>query len=138
MPTPHELRLRVRYAETDQMGIVHHASYLVYLEEGRTALMRELGFPYDDVERRGLGMAVRQVEVRYRQAARYGDEVLVRTWVERFRGASIRYAYEVLRAADRECLATGGAEVACIDLGTFRPLALPDDIRAALERDART
>jgi acyl-CoA thioester hydrolase len=137
MPTPHELRLRVRYSETDQMGIVHHASYLVYLEEGRTALMRELGFPYDDVERRGLGMAVRKVDLRYRQAARYGDEVVVRTWVERFRGASIRYAYEVLRASDRECLATGNAEVACVDLrGSFRPTALPDDIRGALERHA--
>jgi acyl-CoA thioester hydrolase len=119
------------------MGVVHHASYLVYLEEGRTALMRELGFPYDEVERRGLGMAVRQVDVRYRMAARYGDEVLVRTWVERFRGASIRYGYEVLRASDRECLATGQAEVACIDLkGSFRPSPLPDDIRSALERDA--
>ena len=119
------------------MGIVHHASHLVYLEEGRTALMRELGFPYDDVERRGLGMAVRQVEVRYRQAARYGDEVLIHTWVERFRGASIRYAYEVLRAADRECLATGSAEVACVDLkGSFRPTPLPEDIREALERHA--
>lgn len=117
------------------MGIVHHASYLVYLEEGRTALMRELGFPYDDVERRGLGMAVRQVQVRYRQAARYGDEVVVRTWVERFRGASIRYAYELLRARDRECLATGTAEVACVDLrGSFQPTPLPDDIRGALER----
>lgn len=117
------------------MGIVHHASYLVYLEEGRTALMRELGFPYEEIERRGLGMAVRQVEVRYRQAARYGDEIVVRTWVERVRGASIRYAYEVLRAVDRECLATGSAEVACVGLrGSFRPLPLPDDIRGALER----
>jgi acyl-CoA thioester hydrolase len=137
MPKAHELRLRVRYSETDQMGIVHHASYLVYLEEGRTALMRELGFPYEEVERRGLGMAVRQVDVRYRQAARYGDEVVVRTWVERFRGASIRYGYEVVRATDRESLATGSAEVACVDLrGAFRPAPLPDDIRQALERNA--
>ena len=137
MGTPHELHLRVRYSETDQMGIVHHASYLVYLEEGRTALMRELGFPYEDVERRGLGMAVRQVEVRYRQAARYGDQVVVRTWVERFRGASIRYGYEVLREVDRECLVTGSAEVACIDLnGSLRPTPLPNDIRQALERNA--
>lgn len=141
MPTTHELRLRVRYSETDQMGVVHHASYLVYLEEGRTALMRELGFPYDEVERRGLGMAVRRVEVRYRAAARYGDHVLVRTRVERFRGASIQYVYEVLREKDRELLATGSAEVACLTLGTdLRPTPLPDDIRESLERykSART
>ena len=127
--------LRVRYSETDQMGVVHHASYLVYLEEGRTALMRDLGFPYDDVERRGLGMAVRRVEVRYRTAARYGDTLLVRTGVERFRGASILYAYEIVRASDQEVVATGSAEVACLALKEgFRPTPLPDDIRTALER----
>lgn len=135
MPKPHELELRVRYSETDQMGVVHHSSYLVYMEEGRTALMRELGFPYDSVERRGLGMAVRQVELRYRSAARYGDLVIVRTWVERFRGASIRYTYEIVRSGDRELLATAMAEVACLSLAAgFRPTPIPDDIRGALER----
>jgi acyl-CoA thioester hydrolase len=135
MGRPHELLIRVRYSETDQMGVVHHASYLVYLEEGRTALMRTLGFPYEEVERRGFAMAVRSIEVRYRAAARYGDQVIVRTRVERFRGASIRYAYEVERASDHELLATAVAEVACLALAGFRPAPLPDDIRAALERD---
>lgn len=135
MPKPHELSIRVRYSETDQMGIVHHSSYLIYLEEGRTALMRDLGFPYDEVERRGLGMAVRRVDVRYRVAARYGDVVLVRTLVDRFRGASILYGYELVRESDRDVLATGSAEVACLALRDgFRPTPIPDDIRAALER----
>jgi acyl-CoA thioester hydrolase len=135
MPKPHELLIRVRYSETDQMGVVHHASYLEYLEEGRTALMRDLGFPYEQVEGRGLGMAVRKVEVRYRTAARYGDQVVVRTWVERFRGASIQYVYEIVRESDRELLATASAEVACLDLrGGFRPIPLPEDIRSSLER----
>jgi len=134
MTKPHELQIRVRYSETDQMGVVHHANYLVYLEEGRTALMRSLGFPYDDVERRGFAMAVRSVEVRYRVPARYGDEILVRTRVDRFRGASILYAYELLRVADQELIATGSAEVACLDLaGDFRPVPIPQDIRAALQ-----
>lgn len=137
MAKPHELSIRVRYSETDQMGIVHHSSYLIYLEEGRTALMRDLGFPYDEVERRGLGMAVRRVELRYRVAARYGDVVQVRTSVERFRGASILYGYEVVRESDREVLATGSAEVACLALREgFRPVPLPEDIRSALERNA--
>lgn len=139
MAKPHELPIRVRYSETDQMGIVHHSSYLIYLEEGRTALMRELGFPYDEVERRGLGMAVRRVEVRYRLAARYGDIVIVGTRVERFRGASILYAYELVRESDREVLATGSAEVACLALRDgFRPTPIPDDIRSALERYSGT
>jgi len=135
MPKPHDLILRVRYAETDQMGVVHHASYLVYLEEGRTALMRQLGFPYDEVERRGYGMAVRKVELRYRVAARYGDLVRVLTWVEGFRGASIQYRTEIRRESDEELLATGAAEVACLALREdFRPRPLPDDIREAVER----
>jgi len=133
MPLPHELRLRVRYCESDQMGIVHHANYLVYMEEGRTALMRALGFPYEGVERRGLAMAVRKVELRYRSAARYGDEVLVRTTVERFRGASIQYGYEIARAEGGELLASGSTEVACVELEGLRPAPLPDDIRGALE-----
>ena len=134
MPLPHEHRLRVRYSETDQMGVVHHSSYLVYLEEGRLALMRALGFPYEEVERRGFGMAVRAVELRYRAAARYGDELLVQTTIERLRGASIRYGTEVQRAADREILATGAVEVACLALrGEFRPVPVPDDIRLAIE-----
>jgi acyl-CoA thioester hydrolase len=135
MSVPHELLLRVRYSETDQMRVVHHASYLVYMEEGRTALMRSLGFPYEEVEERGLAMAVRRVEVRFRVAARYGDQVRVRTRVERFRGASILYGYEIVRDGDGELLASGSAEVACLDLaGGFRPVPIPDDIRAALQR----
>lgn len=134
MPKPHELLLRVRYSETDQMRVVHHASYLIYMEEGRTALMRALGFPYDEVERRGLAMAVRKVDVRYRLAARYGDQIVVRTRVERFRGASIQYEYEMVRESNQELLATGSAEVACLRLdGDMRPTPIPEDIRSALE-----
>lgn len=133
MGVPHELRIRVRYSETDQMGVVHHASHLIYLEEGRTALMSALGFPYAGVESRGFAMGVRQVAVRYRQPARYGDEVLVRTAVQSLRSASILYAYELLRASDREVLLTGTVEVVCLELDSFRPAAIPDDIRAALE-----
>ena len=129
----HEHRVRVRYSETDQMGVVHHANYLVYLEEGRTALMRDLGFPYEGVERRGLAMGVRSVDVRYRSAARYGDEIVVRTSVDRCRGASIVYTYELVRASDLDRLLTGTVEVVCLDLETFRPAPLPDDIRSAVE-----
>ena len=139
MAEPHELQIRVRYAETDQMGVVHHASYLIYMEEGRTALMRQLGFPYEGVEERGLAMAVRKLDVRYRQAARYGDEIRVRTTVERFRSASILYAYEMTRVSDGAPLLTGTTEVACLELRDgFRPAPIPDDIREALERTLGT
>ncbi len=133
MSAAHEHRIRVRYSETDQMGVVHHASHLVYLEEGRTALMGFLGFPYEGVERRGLAMGVRRVDVRYRQVARYGDEIVVRTTIEQFRGASITYGYELLRARDGELLLTGTVEVVCLALGTLQPARIPEEIRAALQ-----
>ena len=134
VPAHHELRIRVRYSETDQMGIVHHASHLVYLEEGRTRLMESLGFPYQEVERRGFAMAVRRVDVRYRQTARYGDEIVVLTSVERCRGASILYGYELRRAADGMRVLTGSVEVVCLALDGLRPAPIPDDIRQALEK----
>ncbi len=135
MAKPHELQIRVRYAETDQMGVVHHASYLIYMEEGRTALMRQLGFPYEGVEERGFAMAVRKLDVRYRQFARYGDEIRVRTTVERLRGASIVYAYDMERFSDGAPLLTGSAEIVCLDMRNgFQPAPIPDDIRETLER----
>jgi acyl-CoA thioester hydrolase len=136
MAAAHEHRIRVRYVETDQMGIVHHTNHLIYLEEGRTALMAKLGFPYEEVERRGLAMGVRRIDVRYRQVARYGDVIDVRTWIGGFRGASIDYDYELRRAADGELLLTGTVEVVCLGLGSLKPAPLPSDIRVALEREA--
>ena len=103
----HEHRLSVRYAETDQMGVVHHASYLVYLEEARTAYMASLGASYGELERSGVGLAVRRAEVRYRAPARYEDELLVRTRVVRVGAASVTFDYEVERPRDGGRVASG-------------------------------
>src|SRR5215203_5845861 len=78
---PHEHRLRVRYAETDQMGVVHHANYLLYVEEARTRLMSERGCSYAELERAGWGLPVRRVEVRYRAPALYVEKLVVPTRV---------------------------------------------------------
>ena len=133
MAFQHDLELEVRYSETDQMGIVHHASYLVWLEEGRTALMGALGLPYHEIERTGIGFGVRKVDVRYRQAVRYGDRVLVRTTLEETRGASLRFGYEVRRLSDGAVALTGSVEIACIDLSTVRPTPLPTAVVEAIE-----
>lgn len=133
MAIRHDLELEVRYSETDQMGIVHHASYLVWLEEGRTALMGAIGLPYHELERTGIGFGVRKVDVRYRQAVRYGDRVRVRTTLEESRGASLRFGYEVLRCSDRAVALTGTVEIACIELAKVRPTPLPRAVVAAIE-----
>jgi len=135
MPPPvHEHRVRVRYAETDQMGVVYHANYLIYMEEGRTRLMQERGFQYAALERRGIGLAVHRAEVEYRAPARYDEELLVRTSVGRVRSASVSFSYEILRADDGTLLATGVTDLACLalDVEPRRVRHLPPDVREAL------
>ena len=135
MAIEHKMRIRVRYSETDQMGVVHHASYLIYLEEGRTALMREvLGLPYEEVERSGFAFAVRKLDVRYRQAAAYGDEINVLTHIERLGGASITYGYRLEREGDGALLLTGSVETVCMSLKSMGPASIPVHIREAVER----
>jgi len=131
---PHEHRLRVRYAETDQMGVVHHANYLLYLEESRTRLMAERGCSYAELERRGIGLPVRRCELRFRAPALYEEELVVRTTVGRTRAASVTFESEVVRASDGQRIAEGMIELACIDLANRArgPIPLPRDLLTAL------
>ncbi len=134
MREPFEHRIRVRYSETDQMGVVYHANYLVYMDEGRTLFLASLGLPYDEVERGGHGLVVRKANLRYRHAARYGDELLVRTWVDGLRAASVTFRYELLRLQDHRLLAQATVELACVDLRRDErpPTPLPEAMRRAL------
>jgi acyl-CoA thioester hydrolase len=132
----HEHRLRVRYAETDQMGVAHHASYLVYFEEARTRMMAALGCSYAELEREGYGLPVRRIELRYRASLRYDDAVVVRTRVAELRAASLRFEYEVLREEGATLAATGWTELACVDLRSAerRVQPLPERVRRLFER----
>ncbi|TAJ11651.1 MAG: acyl-CoA thioesterase [Planctomycetota bacterium] len=134
---PYLHRLRVRYAETDQMGVVHHGSYVLYLEEARTRMMADDGMSYAALERAGIGLAVRRVELRYRLPAYYEEELVIATRVERVRAASVLLAYEVRRdaGAGDELVADGSSELACVDLRhkPAPPRVLPDELRAAFE-----
>jgi len=131
---PHTLHLRVRYGETDQMGVVHHANYLAYFEEGRTQLMADLGSPYGELERAGIGLPVRRVELRYRAPAVYEDELTVETRVTGLRTASVSFGYAIRRRRDETLLVTGEVELACVTLGEDRRVVpLPEDLRALLE-----
>jgi len=88
----------VRYAETDQMGLVHHSAYLIWFEEGRSQYMRACGADYAEIERSGALFAVAEAHARYEAPARYGDRVTVRTWVEEIRSRSITFGYAVYNA----------------------------------------
>jgi acyl-CoA thioester hydrolase len=103
-----ETRVRVRYAETDQMGVVYHANYLIWFEVGRAELIRQMGLDYKDMERdEGCGIAVVEVNCRYRAPARYDDELVVKTRVTGARGAVIKFAYEIVRERDGVALCEG-------------------------------
>jgi len=110
-----ETTFHVRYAETDAMGIVHHASYIVYFEEGRSAYLRQQGTSYADFERSGFYLAVTGVQVKYIKAARYDDLLTVRCWVESSRSRALDFAYEVIRGEERELLVTGSTKHICLD-----------------------
>jgi acyl-CoA thioester hydrolase len=106
--TFHETRLRVRYAETDQMGVVYHANHLIWFEVGRVELMREMGFSYRDLERRdGRFIAVAEATCRYRAPVYYDEEVVVRTRLKAVREKVIVFSYELVRADNRTLLAEG-------------------------------
>jgi acyl-CoA thioester hydrolase len=108
-----EITIRVRYAETDRMGLLHHANYLVYFEQGRTELLRDRGKTYRDLEDQGYLLVLVKVEVRYRQPARYDDLLTLRTTVTRVTPVRIEHKYEVVR--DGQLLADGSSTLACVD-----------------------
>jgi acyl-CoA thioester hydrolase len=103
-----DTRVRVRYAETDQMGVVYHANYLVWFEVGRVEMMRQIGLHYKEMEREeGALIAVVEATARYKAPARYDDELIIRTRVAKARVALLKFRYEVLRASDELLLCEG-------------------------------
>jgi acyl-CoA thioester hydrolase len=107
-PAINETRLRVRYAETDQMGVVYHSNHLIWFEVGRVELMRQMGFSYRDMERdEGRFIAVAEVKCRYRAPVRYDEEVVVRTRLKSVRESVVVFSYELVRAEGDALLADG-------------------------------
>jgi len=103
-----EATLRVRYAETDQMGVVYHSNYIVWFEVGRVEMFRQLGFTYSEMEQReGTRLAVVDVRCRYKIPARYDDLIRIRTRLLNVRGSLVHFAYEILRDEDEVLLAEG-------------------------------
>ena len=110
-----ETRFRVRYHETDAMGIVHHAAYITWFEEGRSAFTRAVGCPYAEMEAQGVSLAVAEVSARYHQAAHYDDEVIITTCLAALRSRGMTFTYEVHRVADDVLLASGSTSMISID-----------------------
>ena len=122
-------RVRVRYAETDQMGVVYYANYLVWFEIGRTDLLRQTGWSYREMEVDGYSLPVIDAQCAYKASAKYDDEIEVRTSGGMVSPVRVKFSYEVVRAADRTLLATGSTVHATLDRDG-KPCRLPERVRA--------
>ncbi len=112
-PRVHELVLRVRYAETDQMGFVHHSNYPVYFEMGRTEMLRATGLDYKSVEQSGFLLVIAKLSCRFLIPARYDDELVLRTHLKRVTYVRIEHRYEIFRGEELIC--EGETTLACVD-----------------------
>jgi len=120
--------VRVRYAETDKMGVVYHSNYLIWFEVGRTDWLRDTGCTYREMEADGIQLPVIEAHCEYRQGARYDDDVEIRTRAKKLSPVRVRFDYEAIRRADGATLATGHTVHAAIDR-QGRPIRMPDRVR---------
>ena len=127
---------RVRYAETDQMGVAYHANYLVWCEIGRTDFIRQLGLSYSQMEREGMLLAVSEANVRFHASARYDELVRVETSLASVRSRSLTFDYLISQADTGVRLATARISLISIKAGG-RPVAMPPAMRALLESASR-
>ena len=110
-----ETSFRVRYAETDSMGVVHHAVYLVWFEEGRSAFIRERGWSYADIEKSGYYLAAGELKAKYSRAARYDQAITVKTWLENCRSRTLTFGCEVVDGRSDELLFAASLTLICLN-----------------------
>jgi acyl-CoA thioester hydrolase len=123
--------VRVNYSETDQMGVVYHARYLVWLDVARTEHLRQSGMTYRELEATGLRLAVSDVSVRYRQPARYDDPIRIRCWIREAASRRVEFGYAVEHAEDGRLLATASTSLVALD-ASMTLTRLPERVRLAL------
>lgn len=128
-----ETRVRVRYAETDQAGVVYHSNYLIWFEVGRVELCRDYGFNYRDMEKNADAyLPVTEARVKYRVPAKYDDDIIIRSRVIELRSRAIKFAYEVRRGSDQTLLAEGETHHIVMN-GEGRARAFPPEYAAMMK-----
>ncbi len=130
-PPISETLVRVNYSETDQMGVVYHARYLVWLDVARTEHLRRSGMSYRELEASGLRLVVSEVAVRYRQPARFDDSIRIRCWVRHVASRKVEFGYAIEHAGDGRLLATATTSLLTLD-STMALSRLPERVRDAL------
>ena len=125
----HETSIRVRYKDTDRMGVIYYGNFLTYFEVGRAELMRSLGYPYSELEKRGYSLVVAEAAAKYHANVGYDSMVTIQTAISDVKGASVQFEYEILH--DRTLLVTGHTLHACLD-STQTLTRLPADVKKAM------
>lgn len=121
-----DCEIRVRYAETDQMGVAYYSNYLVWFEVGRSEFCRKRGFRYADLETLGYRLVVADVHCRYRNSARYDETITVRTWLKGLNKRMVAFGYQILRQEKGEVIAEGETRHLCLD-SNGKPKSLPEE-----------
>jgi acyl-CoA thioester hydrolase len=132
LTTPDEIQFRVRYGETDQMGIVYHGNYAQYFEMGRTEWLRKMGFSYKQMEADGIMLPVISLSINYKKSARYDDLITVKTKLAKRPTAKIEFDYEIVNE-NNEILTTGNSVLVFMDIHKNRPTRCPDYILDQLQ-----
>lgn len=115
-----DTKIRVRYAETDKMGIVHHSRYYIYFELARDEYIEKLGFTYKQMEDMGVMLPIVETHAKYIEGAKYGDVILVKTNIKEITGVKVVFEYEVYRTSDNKLLVKGGTTQAFVDSDKFK------------------
>lgn len=123
---------RVRYGETDQMGVAYHAHYLVWCEMARTEHMRQVGVRYRDLEARGFKLAVAEASLRYAKPARYDDEIRAIAWLSDVGSRAVTFGYRIERVDDAAVLCTAATTLVCLDRDN-RPTRMPEDAQRIMK-----
>lgn len=124
---------RVRYGETDQMGIVHHSVYPLYFEMGRTELFRQIGYPYTEMEKLGIIMPLVDLSVKYINPAKYDDLLVVETVISSYSPVKVVFSYRILDEAGK-VYTTGETVLVCVNNNTGKPSRLPADVYGVLKK----
>jgi acyl-CoA thioester hydrolase len=124
--------IRIRYAETDQMGVSYYGNHLIWFEASRTEYFRALGIIYTEYEARGIYLPVLEAHCRYHSPTRYDDLIVVRTWVSEIRRSSLKFSYEI-RKKKTDALVSEGWTVHVFADSSFKPIKIPEEVKQAVE-----
>jgi acyl-CoA thioester hydrolase len=128
----HNTKVRIRYKDTDRMGVVYYGNYLTFFEVGRTEYMRELGFPYCELEGKGYSLAVTEAAAKYHGNVGYDSLITIKTAISELKRVTVRFAYEIL-SEENKLLVTGHTVHACLNESN-KPIRMPADLIKQMEQ----